>query len=510
MKNESGTKTKIALLTFMAILIAGFSAIAQETKSSLFKEADRVMQNAKSIKADILSPMEYAKALNYYNEAAKDFNNKNGIEKIEANLMEATNYFKQAIDFSYSARIVFANSLNARNDALSAEADLYAKELWVEAEEQFIYAAEQLEKGDRDDSYEASVKAIETYRKSELSAIKTNLLDETRNLLLKADDLKVDKRAPKTLKNAKLLLAETEKELETNRYDMDYPRILAKQAKYEAKHAIYLNNAISKANENNTTLEEMMLKSEIPFIKIAETIGFVAEFDEGSKFTENEIVNYILLLQKLNENLYAEIAKKDNLIDDLVANVNVLNKMSIAMNAEFEKEIGKRTKEMKSNMQAFELEKSKLAEKVEYQEQINEKFDNLYKIFKSTEAKVLRSGNDVIIRMDGFGFESGKSEIKPENYDLLTKVQTAIKTFPKCQIVVEGYTDSFGGDSLNLKLSQERSDAVTEYLKANMMALNNMNISSVGQGENNPVANNETAEGRRKNRRIDILIKPTF
>jgi len=63
---------------------------------------------------------------------------------------------------------------------------------------------------------------------------------------------------------------------------------------------------------------------------------------------------------------------------------------------------------------------------------------------------------------------------------------------------------------LNLKLSQKRSDAVTEYLKANMKELNKMNISSVGQGENNPIANNETKEGRRKNRRIDVVIKPTF
>nr|MDA3928630.1 OmpA family protein [Prolixibacteraceae bacterium] len=73
-----------------------------------------------------------------------------------------------------------------------------------------------------------------------------------------------------------------------------------------------------------------------------------------------------------------------------------------------------------------------------------------------------------------------------------------------------GYTDAFGSDSLNLILSQKRSDAVTEYLKANMEELNEMNTNSVGLGENNPVANNETKEGRRKNRRIDIIIKPTF
>jgi len=59
-----------------------------------------------------------------------------------------------------SAKTIFANSLNAREDALSAGANLYAKELWRDAEEQFREAAEQLEKGDRDDSYEESVKVV--------------------------------------------------------------------------------------------------------------------------------------------------------------------------------------------------------------------------------------------------------------------------------------------------------------------------------------------------------------
>jgi len=510
MKNTLKTKTKIAVVFFTAILIASFSGYAQQSKSSVFKKADRAMQNAKAIKANILSPQEYSKAMEYYEDAEKDFDNKKGIEEIEATLIEATNFFQRSIAFSYSARIVFANSLNAREDALSAEADIYAKELWLEAEEQFVEAAEQLEKGDRDDSYEESVEAIEIYRKAELAAIKTNLLDETRRLLIKADDIKVDKEAPKTLKKAQSLLAESAKQLETNRYDMDYPRILAKQAKYEAKHAIYLNKTINKANDDDISMEDMILKSEIPFIRIAETIGFVAQFDEGTKSTEDKIINYILLIQKTNENLYSELAKKENLVDDLIANINVLNKVSIAMNNEFEKEIGKRTKEMKADMKAFELEKNKLAKKIKYQTDMNEKYDIVYKIFSTTEANVLRSGNDVIIRMDGFGFESGESEIKPKNFDLLAKVQTAIKTFPHCKIIIEGYTDAFGSDSLNLKLSQKRSDAVTEYLKANMPENKNMDISSIGYGENNPVANNETEDGRRKNRRIDIIINPTF
>ncbi len=503
-------RIKIAVVFFLAILIAGTSANGQQTKSDVFKQADEAMQNAKEMKANILTPLEYSKALNYYQEAEKDFEKKKGIEKVKESLIEAVNYFNRSIDFCYSAKIIFANSLNAREDALSAGADKFAKELWLEAEEQFIKAAEQLEKGDRDDSYTESVKAIEIYRKAELSAIKINLLDETRKIIEKADEMKVDKTAPKTLEKAKSLLSETEKELETNRYDMDYPRITAKQAKYEANHAIFLNNMIKKIDDENTEMEDVILNFENPLINIAEAVGFVAQFDEGFNKPENKIINYVYDLQEENAMLIMENSQQDYLITQLDANIEVLKKERTALNNEFNTEISKRTAENKSRMQAIENEKAELAKKIEFQTKINEKFDMVNNIFDSSEAMVFRSEDDVIIRLHGFAFEVGKSEIKPGNFGLLTKVQNAINTFPNSKVIVEGYTDSFGSDSLNLKLSQKRSDAVTEYLIANMKELNQMNISSVGHGENNPIANNETKEGRRKNRRIDIIIKPTF
>jgi outer membrane protein OmpA-like peptidoglycan-associated protein len=158
-------------------------------------------------------------------------------------------------------------------------------------------------------------------------------------------------------------------------------------------------------------------------------------------------------------------------------------------------------------MQKIEDEKALLSKKVNYQAEINMKYKQVEQLFERNEASVLRSGNDIIIRMQGFGFDVGKSNIKPEYFKLLTKVQDAIGTFPDSKVIVEGYTDSFGGDASNLKLSQDRSDAVTTYLKANMTKLNNVNINSIGHGENNPIANNETADGRSKNRRIDIIIK---
>ncbi|WP_439185032.1 OmpA family protein [Carboxylicivirga taeanensis] len=506
MKNSFIQSNKIVVLSCLCILLASTNNFAQQTKKTVFKQANSAMENAKVMQADILSPLEFDNAMDRYNKAEDKFDKQRGIEKVEELLTESVNYFNRAVDFSISAKIIFANSLNAREDAISAGANLYARELWLDAEKQFKEAAEQLGKGDRDDSYEASVEAIAIYRKAELSAIKTDLLAETRRLLKKADEMDVADKAPKTLKKAKSLLAEAEKQLETSRYDMDYPRTLAKQAKYEAKHAIYLYKTINTMENNNQELEDVILGMEKPIMTIAATSGFVAEFDQGFHKPKEQIVTYVKDLQEKNYALDAKNIEQNYMIGQRDDNIKVLIKERDVLSTEFEMEIGKRTADMNKKMQDIENEKSMLSKRVSYQEKINERYELVNQLFESKDALVFRSGNDVIIRMQGFGFDVGKSNIKPEYFSLLTKVQSAISTFPESKVIVQGYTDSFGSDDSNLKLSQERSDAVTTYLKANMASLNVGNISSVGFGENNPIANNETVEGRSKNRRIDIII----
>lgn len=507
MKNLFKTPVKIVVLSCFLILLSATSIFAQQTKNVVFGQANRAWENAKSMQADILSPTEYDRAIEYYLDAENRFDNQKGIDKVKEQLAEAVKYFDRSRDFSANAKIVFANSLDAREDALSANANLYAKELWTDAEEQFRKAAEQMEKGNRDNSYQESVEAMDLYRQAELSAIKTDLLDETRTILEKADKMDVKDKAPKTLEKAKKLLAEAEKELETNRYDRDYARILAKQAKYEANHAIYLYNTINKLEDEDQEFEDVILSSEKPLINIAEKGGMVAQFDDGFDKPQNEIINYVTDLQRKNQLLVAKNTEQFNLIGQKDDKILVLRKERDALNTEFELEIGKRTTEMNSKMQAIEDEKALLSKKVEYQAIIKERYQQVNQLFDDREALVLRSGNDVIIRMQGFGFDIGKSNINPEYFNLLTKVQSAIDIFPDSRVIIEGYTDSFGGDASNLILSQERSDAVTAYLLANMPSLNNRNITSVGHGENNPIANNETKEGRSKNRRIDIIIK---
>ncbi|MGA0839597.1 MAG: OmpA family protein, partial [Pseudomonadales bacterium] len=92
-----------------------------------------------------------------------------------------------------------------------------------------------------------------------------------------------------------------------------------------------------------------------------------------------------------------------------------------------------------------------------------------------------------------------------EHEALLAKVRSALAEFPEAPIVVEGHTDSFGSDTSNQTRAQTRANAVLQYLAA-AGVISPVTSTALGFGESRPVASNETPEGRRRNRRIDILI----
>ena len=104
-------------------------------------------------------------------------------------------------------------------------------------------------------------------------------------------------------------------------------------------------------------------------------------------------------------------------------------------------------------------------------------------------------------------FPVGQSVILPENYTLLSKVQSAIRTFGEPDVIIGGHTDSTGSENLNEHLSQQRADAVRQYFVANE-TLPYEKVIAVGYGSMRPIASNATPSGRAINRRIDVIITP--
>lgn len=101
-------------------------------------------------------------------------------------------------------------------------------------------------------------------------------------------------------------------------------------------------------------------------------------------------------------------------------------------------------------------------------------------------------------------FNSGKADLLPAAYPVLDKLADAMKSNPNYKWSVEGYTDSRGKDALNLKLSLKRAEAVVNYLVSKGVDRSIFTIR--GLGKSDPVADNKTAEGRAKNRRVEIKV----
>jgi outer membrane protein OmpA-like peptidoglycan-associated protein len=113
----------------------------------------------------------------------------------------------------------------------------------------------------------------------------------------------------------------------------------------------------------------------------------------------------------------------------------------------------------------------------------------------------------VITLSGGVLFQSAKSELLPAAQAKLVEVaQALIQEDPLSKIVIEGHTDSQGSADYNLQLSNRRAATVRDYLVTSGVAADR--ITSQGFGQSRPIADNNSAEGRANNRRVEIVVQP--
>lgn len=105
----------------------------------------------------------------------------------------------------------------------------------------------------------------------------------------------------------------------------------------------------------------------------------------------------------------------------------------------------------------------------------------------------------------GVNFEFNSAKITPESYPILYDAAKTLLQYPDLKVEIQGYTDNIGSEEYNKKLSQRRADAVKNYLVSK--GINPARLKAVGYGESNPIGDNNTANGRAMNRRIEFKIQ---
>ena len=110
----------------------------------------------------------------------------------------------------------------------------------------------------------------------------------------------------------------------------------------------------------------------------------------------------------------------------------------------------------------------------------------------------------LIVNMSDVLFDTAKSSLRPLAREKLAKVAGIVSGHPGLRLDVEGHTDSVGGDDYNQQLSEQRGESVRAYLTDQGMAAGS--VTAKGFGKTQPVASNDTAEGRQLNRRVELVI----
>jgi outer membrane protein OmpA-like peptidoglycan-associated protein len=114
------------------------------------------------------------------------------------------------------------------------------------------------------------------------------------------------------------------------------------------------------------------------------------------------------------------------------------------------------------------------------------------------------SERGLVVNLGDVLFDTGKYTLRQEAVVLLARFSGTVLNYPELSILSEGHTDSTGSAELNQKLSEQRANAVRDFLISQGLATEK--VTSIGRGLAEPVADNQTAAGRQKNRRVELII----
>ncbi len=445
------------------------------------------LDQAKAARAELLAPRAYVSANDALKALEKEVAGNAKPERQQKKQAETQQAITKTEQVIAQSNKTLQTVIKAYDDALSAGAPTLQSEAWNKAEQRFKQAVAEVEGNDLDDARSKGAEAEVLLRDVELQAIKDGVLNEARDLIAKAQTARVPEYAPRSFAVAQQQLTLADQHLTRSRYELAEPKRLATQAAYEAKHAQYLARLIeqaqSKDGQKQQLAEQQLLAIEDPIRQLVQELEVPAVFDQGYSAALSEARS------KVQQQQQALITARQT-------------------NRDYEQDIAdlkREGTELKSRLGGESEERQTLLKRLSAQERQRENIAKVEALFSADQGRVFRQGAQLIMSLNAINFRSGKSTIEPSSFPVLAKVKEAIALFPAANITIEGHTDSEGSDSANLLLSQDRADAVRQYLTSNL-GVSAEKVGSVGYGESKPIANNETESGRARNRRIDVVM----
>ena len=478
----------------------GKPVMAQSNPIESVSDLGTDIAKARQDQLNVLSPDWFEKAEVSYAKAKKGTEGGSDISKILKNVATGKNALSKAEETAKVARTMLPEVIESRNKAHRAgAADL--GESYADVEEQFLDLTRAIEDNNIRYTQKTAPKVKEAYLALELAAIKANSIGKVRLLITQAIDEKAEKYVPQSLLMAQKSIEDTDKFITNNRYAAEAIDQKSKESMFLAQRALNLNHQ-SQALEKMKP-EEIALGIEKNLHQITTRLSAQDSRNQTVDLQVETILGSITRLQEENRSLNVALDTREKEYQDrsalCEAQVTALNQRIDALEGTTQKD-QKLKSALLAEQKAVEL---KLAAEREF----NKKYLEVQTFFRANEAEVYKQRNQLVIRLKTMQFPVGTAIISPDNFTLLSKVQRAIQAFDGPSVVIEGHTDSTGGDEINQVLSKQRAEAVRAYLVANQ-TIRADKIDSRGYGPTRPLASNTTPEGRAINRRIDVVITP--
>ncbi len=271
-------------------------------------------------------------------------------------------------------------------------------------------------------------------------------------------------------------------------------------------------NALADENEdlmtqkNSLELEKSNLQTELDKTK-AERDKLANDYAATKKSLDNLKSSYAALEKNSNDALESNMKKNRELLAELEAKQK-------ALNAEQERLNKLKTDLEASSTRLAELEKM-MADKEAAMNKLKESLSKALNAFEGKGLSVEHRNGKVYVSMENkLLFESGSWTVGTEGKKAVKALGNVLAENPEISVLIEGHTDNDkivgtigGGIENNWDLSTKRATAIVNILSENK-GIDKKNLTAAGRSEFAPLAGNETAEGKAKNRRIEIILTP--
>ncbi|MBU0675468.1 MAG: OmpA family protein [Proteobacteria bacterium] len=515
---------------------------------------------------NVLSPEWFGKAERSLAEAQTIMKEKGELGKLGQSVAKGHAELKKAKEFARTARVAIADAIKARDMARTAGATSFGEE-YADIEDDFLELTRKIEDNNLGYAQKNQQKVATLFHAIEVKAIKEHTLGEVRNLIREAEEAGAIKVASGMLKDVKAELMAVDAFITTNPYAKEDMRTKAAASRFNAARLVQLVKQ-ARVVEKMAPIEvslwvEKILKDagdklgvsdmrdrsfDTQSANVLESISSVGSdrnfLAEQAKVQKAEITTMLekhpAEIAQLKEQCDSEVSQikiqndsdraalQDRYeveISALVKQVATLEGKNRAEAEKFEKlmaekraererlEAEKRSEQVRQEAEnraeqgRLEAERLAVENKLELERRFSKQYQDASSLFSPDEAECYKQGQQMVIRLRSMNFPVGQAVIMPNNYPLLSKVQRAVRIFAEPGVVIEGHTDSTGSPETNNLLSQQRAEAVRQYLLANAVAKEEQ-VVAAGFGATRPLSPNTTAEGRAVNRRIDVVITP--